>query len=82
MDIRIPLGRRQGSQGLVSCGAMKVHSPLEPEKQCQSSCRCDHRDRWLFHEVPQGCYNCNHVLSFPPGARRVIVGESGVSGLH
>ena len=33
MDLGIPLGRPQGSQGLVSCGAMQVHSSFDPEKQ-------------------------------------------------
>lgn len=32
MNLGIPLGRPQGTQGLLSCGAMQVHSPLEPEK--------------------------------------------------
>ena len=54
MDLGVPLGHPQGSQGLVSCGAMQVPSPLEPEKQCQASCRVDHKDQWLSLEAPQG----------------------------
>ena len=52
MDLGVPLGHPQGSQGLVWCGAMQVRSPLEPEKQYQASCRADHRDRWLFLKIP------------------------------
>ena len=41
MVLRVSLGRPQGRQGLVFCGAMQVRSPVEPEKQCQASCRVD-----------------------------------------
>ena len=44
MNLGVPLGRPHGSQGLVSCEAMQIRSPLEPEMQGQSSCRFDHRD--------------------------------------
>ena len=80
MDVEVPLGRPQWSQGLVSCGAMQVHSPLQPEKQCQPSCLVDHRDQCLSLEAPQGCHTCNRVLSL--GDRRVIAGKSGASGVH
>ena len=52
-----------GKSGLVSCGTMQVHSPLDPEKQCQCTWRFDHRDQWLSLEAPQGCYTCHRVLS-------------------
>ena len=35
----VPLGHPLGSQGLIYCGAIHVHSPLEPETQCQASNR-------------------------------------------
>ena len=41
---------------LVSIGAMQVHFPLELGKQCQASCRVDHREPWLSPEVPQTCH--------------------------
>ena len=63
MHLGIPLGHPQGTQGLLSCGAMQVHSPLEPEKQCHASCLVDHKDRWLSLEAPQGCHKCHRVLS-------------------
>ena len=47
MDLRIPLGRPQWNQGLVSCGAMQVRSSLDSENQYQASCQVDHSDRWL-----------------------------------
>ena len=55
-------GASTGESGLPSCGAMQVRSPLEPEKQCQASCRVDHRNRWLSFDVPQGCHTFHHVL--------------------
>ena len=67
MDLSVPLGRPPGSQGLVSFGAMQVRSPLEPEKQFQSSCRVDLRDRRLSLNGPQGCHTCHHVLSWSSG---------------
>ena len=51
LDLGVPLRRPEGSQDLLSCGAMQVHSPLKPEKQCQASCWVDHRDRWLSLEA-------------------------------
>ena len=56
-----------GKSGLVSCGTMQVHSPLDPEKQCQCTWRFDHRDRWLSLEAPQGCHTCHRVLSRSTG---------------
>ena len=47
MDLGVPLGRPQGSQGLVSYGAMQDRSPLDLEKQCEFSCLVHHSDRWL-----------------------------------
>ena len=67
MDLGVPLGRPQGSQGLASCGAIQVLSPLQPQKQCQASCWVDHRDRGLSLEVPQGCHLCHRVLSRSSG---------------
>ena len=64
MNLGVPLGRPQVCQGLVSCEAMQVRSPLEPIKQCQASCRVDHRDRWLSIEVPHGCHSCHRVLIY------------------
>ena len=34
-------GVSTGESGLISCGVMQVHSPLELEKQCQASCLVD-----------------------------------------
>ena len=62
MDLRVLLGHPQGSQGLVLCGAMQVCSSLKMEKQCQASCRADHRDWWLSLEALQGCHTCHHIL--------------------
>ena len=56
------LGRPQGSQGLVSYGAMQDRSPLDLEKQCEFSCLVHHSDRWLSFEAPQGCLTCHRVL--------------------
>ena len=56
-------GVSTGESGLASCGAMQVHSPLKPVKQCQASCLLDHRDQWLSLEAPQGCHTCHCVLS-------------------
>ena len=47
MNLGVPLGRPQGSQGLVSYGAMQDRSPLDLEKQCEFSCLVHHSDRWL-----------------------------------
>ena len=62
MDLGVPLGSPQLSQGLVSCEAMQVHCPLEPEKQFQASCRVDHRDCWHSLKAPQGCHICHRGL--------------------
>ena len=63
MDLGVPLRHPEGSQDLLSCGAMQVRSPLDPEKQFQSSCRVDHRDQCFCLEEPQGCHTCPYVLS-------------------
>ena len=67
MDLGVPLGHPQGSQGVISGGAMQVRSPLEAEKHCQASCRVDHMDRLISLEVPQGCNTCHHILSLASG---------------
>ena len=67
MDLGVPLQRPQGSQGLISCGAMQVHSPLQQENQCQASCWFNHRDRCLSLKAPQCCHTCHHVLSRSSG---------------
>ena len=54
MDLEIPLGGPQGSQGLVSCGAMQVRSPFDPEKQLYSSYRVDDRNRGAFSRDATG----------------------------
>ena len=70
MDLRIPLGRPQVTQGLVSCAAMKVRSPLDQEKQFHSSCQVDHRDRGL----------CLNGLSHLPSCFELVLGVTVKSG--
>ena len=52
---------------LISCGARLVCSTLEPEKQCQASCRVDNKYQWISLEAPQGCHTCHRVLSRSSG---------------
>ena len=54
---------------------MQVSSSLQLEKQCQASCRVDHRDQWLSLEVPQGCHSCHRVGVDPQGDSRVSAGN-------
>ena len=48
-----------GKSGLVSCGAMQVRSPLDPEKQCQASSRVDIRIRGSLSR----CHRLSHLPS-------------------
>ena len=67
MYLGVPLEPPQGIQGLISCEAMQVQSPLEPEKQCQASCLIENRDRWLSLKAPLGCQTCHRVLKQASG---------------
>ena len=82
MDLGFPPWHPQGSQGLVSCGAMQVRSPFEPEKQCQASCHVDHRDLWFFSRRHRAVTPAIVFGVGPRGDRGVSAGELGVSGVH
>lgn len=47
---------------------------LESEKQCQASCRVDHRHQWLSLEAPQGCTPAIVFGVVPRGDHRVSAG--------
>ena len=67
-------------KGLISCGDMLFHFPIELEKQCLASCRVD---------IGIGGFllRCHRAVKYavfrvdPRGDHRVSAGESGVSGV-
>ena len=78
----VPLGHPLGSQGLIYCGAIHVHSPLEPKKQCRLPVGLT-IGIVGFHQRRHRAVTAAILFSFDPRSyRRVSAGESGVSGVH